>query len=100
MLTRDPDVRPAFHNELRGLDIRMVSNGGVAPRQIRVVVTFHALAAISQTEIEDLPTALQCFERFEARIEAGASAKFGRIGPEIGEYEGVPTFLLMTGDPL
>jgi hypothetical protein len=100
LLTGDPDTRPAFHNQLRGLDFRMVSNGDAAPRQIRIVITFQALAAISRTEVEDIPTALQCFERFQARIEAGASAKFGRIGPNVSEFEGIPTFLLMTDDPM
>ncbi|MCP4615052.1 MAG: hypothetical protein GY844_01320 [Bradyrhizobium sp.] len=89
-LTREFDVRPVFHRELRGLDFRMVSNGDAAPRQIRVVITFQALAAASRTEIEDLPTALQCFARLRSKIEAGASAKFGRIGPGIDQYQGVP----------
>ena len=103
-LMRDPHFKPVFHKKLRGLAIQMVSQivsqGDEAPRPIRVIVTFQALASMSETHIEVLPAALQCLERLRERIEIAASVKFDRIGPNIEEYEGVPTFLSMTGDSI
>jgi hypothetical protein len=94
------DSKPFFHDRLRGVGFRMHANGKGTIREVRVVVTYHALAEIGQAKIVHFPDALECFESLRERIEAAASEKFDLIDPEIQAFEGLPTVLLMTGDPI
>jgi hypothetical protein len=96
----DSENKPAFHDTLRGVSFHMVSKNGEAPQHIRVVVTYEALAAVSGSEITDLPAALECFEKLRERLEAAANTKLNRIRADIEAFEGIPTFLLMTGEPI
>lgn len=99
-LIADPGVKPIYDDRLRGIGFQMVSNNGVAAKPVRVVVTVHALADLIHAEVNDSSTAAEAFERRRAAIEAAATVKFDRIGPAIQPYQGMPTFLLMTGDPI
>lgn len=99
-LVGHPDVEPVFHRSLRGIAFVMLSNEMSAAQQVRVVVTLQALAQFCIHPVDDPPISLQCFDRFRKRIEDAASAKFERIDSQIQEYEGIPTFMLMTGDPI
>ena len=99
-LVGDRGSQPFLHTGLRGVGFVMVANGGGPPQRVRVVVTFEALAEAAHVKIIRFPTALACFESLRDRVEAAASRKFDRIGPALQEFEGVPTILLMTGDPV
>lgn len=99
-LIADSACKPIYHDRLRGMSFQMVSNGGTAAQPVRVVVTVHALADLAHAKVDDSSTAAKAFENLRAAIEAAASVKFDRIGPTIQPYEGMPTFLLMTGDPI
>ena len=83
-----------------GVGFGMVTNGGASPQPVRVVVTFEALAGAGHVNIIRFPAALACFESLRSRVEAAASTKFDRIGPRVQAFEGLPTILLMTGDPM
>jgi hypothetical protein len=79
----------------------MIASGGGTRERVRVVVTFEALAAADHLiEINRFPIALAHFDGLRSRVEAAASRKFDRIDHEIEAFEGVPTLLLMTGDPM
>ncbi len=98
-LVGDSRSQPFLHRGLRGVGIGMVANGGGSREQVRVVVTFEALAEASRaSEITRFAVALACFDSFRPRIEAAASRKFDRIGPALQAFEGIPTILLTTGD--
>ncbi|MEW6394995.1 MAG: hypothetical protein AB1582_10640 [Pseudomonadota bacterium] len=96
----DPNFEPTFHPRLRGIAFRMMSKEDQAHCKVRVIVTLHALAEMDRTSVDNETTALECFKRFRGRIEAAASIKFGLLGPRVEEFEGLPTFLLMTGDKI
>ena len=97
-LIGDPEFKPLFDSKLRGVAFQMKANDSL--RNVRVVVTYHALSDINEAEIMNFPVALECLKSFRDRIEAAASMKFDRIGLGVSEWEGFPTVLLMTGDPL
>ena len=100
-LVGDPVSQPFLHVGLHGVGFGMIAHGGESLKRVRIVVTFQALAEIGHTdEIIGFPVALACFDGFRNRIEVAASQKFDRIGPALQEFEGVPTVLLMTGDPI
>ena len=99
-LVGDAGFQPFLHKRLRGIGFAMNANGGGPPQRVRVVVTFEALAEASHVNIIRFPTALACFDTLRSRVEAAASTKFDRIGPGLQEFEGIPTVLLMTGDPI
>jgi len=99
-LTADSGVKPVYDDRLRGMSFRMVSNGAAAPQPVRVVVTVQALADLVHANVDDCSAATEAFDHLRAATEAAATVKFDRIGPAIQPYEGVPTFLLMTGDPI
>jgi hypothetical protein len=99
-LVGDPGCQPFLHGRLRGVGFGMIANGDESLQRVRVVVTFHALAEMSHVyEIICFPVALDRFRSFRDRIEAGASRKFDRIASRLQDYDGLPTVLLMTGDP-
>lgn len=99
-LVGDAGFQPFLHKGLRGVGFAMNANGGGPLQRVRVVVTFEALAEASHVDIIRFPTALACFHTLRSRVEAAASTKFDRIGRGLQEFEGVPTVLLMTGDPI
>jgi hypothetical protein len=99
-LISNSDFKPIYDNRLRGISFRMASNSGGDQQQVRVVVTVHALADLAHAGINDSSAAAEAFERLRKAIEAAASIKFDRIGARLQPYEGIPTFLLMTGDPI
>jgi len=99
-LVGDPKSQPFLHRGLRGVGFAMVTNGGGPREQVRVVVTFEALAEAGHVEIIRFPEALACFDTLRSRVEAAASTKFDRIGPEVQPFEGLPTILLMTGEAM
>jgi hypothetical protein len=97
-LTSDRDLEPFFDRKLQGVGFQMKANGAAKP--IRIIVTCHALADMQRTEFMNASAALACFRTFRDRIEAAAVAKLARVGVSSSEYEGLPTVLLMTGDPI
>ena len=99
-LVSDPESKPFLHGGLRAVGFGMIAHGGESLQRVRVIVTFEALAEVSNVNINRFLAALECFRSFRNRLEAAASVKFDRIGPSVEEYEGLPTVLLMTGDPM
>jgi hypothetical protein len=99
-LIADAGSKPVYDDRLRGMSFQMVSNNGADLQQVRVVVTVQALADLAHADVDDSSTAADAFEHLRAAIESAASVKFDRIGPRIEPYQGMPTFLLMTGDPI
>lgn len=72
---------------------------GVLPEAIQVFVTFEALAALTEMSILSESAARECFDFNRAKIEAAASNKFDQNRAP-SRYEGWPTVLLMSGDPV
>lgn len=99
-LTGEPGFKPFFHRKLQAIGFQMKATENGALRHVRVIVTYHALADINHAEIMDFQAALECLRRFQDRIETAASKKFDRIGRDVSDYEGFPTVLLMTSDPI
>ena len=99
-LVGDPESKQFLHGGLRAVCFGMIAHGGESLQRVRVIVTFEALAEVSHVNIIRFPAALEGFRSFRGRIEAAASVKFDRIGPKVEEYEGLPTVLLMTSDPM
>jgi hypothetical protein len=99
-LIGDPKSHPFLHRGLRGVGFGMIAGGGGSREQVRVVVTFEALAEAGHVNIIRFPDALACFETIRSRVETAASTKFDRIGPRLQAFEGVPTILLMTGEAM
>ena len=99
-LIADSGFKPIYDDRLRGMSFQMVSNDAAAPRPVRVIVTVQALADLLRAKVDEPSTAAEAFEHLRAAIEAAATVKFDRIGPAIQPYQGMPTFLLMTGDPI
>jgi hypothetical protein len=99
-LVGDARSQPFLHKGLRGVGFAMLTDGDASPERVRVIVTWEALAQATHVNIIRFPVALACFDSLRIKVEAAASKKFGRIGPEIEAFEGVPTLLLMTSDPM
>jgi Protein of unknown function (DUF1488) len=85
-----------IHPELRALGFWMTVKGAVPVRPVRVFVSYEALADL---DIRDLAAAVEHFDKFRTRIEAAASDKFDRVGPDAEKYEGMPTIRL-NNDPI
>jgi Protein of unknown function (DUF1488) len=86
------------HSELRAVGFWMTVKGSNPVQPVRVFVSYEALADLDPSNIRDLASAFERFERFRARIEAAASDKFDRHGPDAEKYEGMPTIRLTTND--
>ena len=86
------------HGELRAIGFWMIVKGATPIKPVRVFVSYEALAQLDPFDIRDLASAFEHFERFRARIEAAASDKFDRHGPDADKYEGMPTIRLTTND--
>lgn len=99
-LTGNCDIKPTFHPTLNGIAFGMFGSVNNATLQVRVVVTLQALAQFANAPIDTPPVALECFESFRNSFELAASAKFDRINLRIEKFEGVATFMLLTGDPI
>jgi hypothetical protein len=69
-------------------------------RPVRVFVSYEALADLDPANVRDLAAAFEHFDRFRERIEAAASDKFDRDGPDAEKYEGMPTIRLTRRDSL
>ncbi len=67
---------------------------------IRVIVTFQALEGSIVSSVVSVTDAFRRFDAIRDRVETAASAKYDRIADSIQEYEGVKTFLIITGDPM
>jgi hypothetical protein len=79
------------HSELRAIGFWMTVKGAVPVRPVRVFVSHEALADLDPSNIRDLAAAFEHFDRFRSRVEAAASDKFDRDGPDAEKYEGMPT---------
>jgi hypothetical protein len=98
-LVDDFDFKPTPHERLRGISFLMQASNRQHDRQrVRVIVTLQALASLSEAKVDDMSTALESFEMLRDKLAAAAASKYSQIGSQIQDYEGVPTFLLMTGD--
>jgi Protein of unknown function (DUF1488) len=86
------------HSELRAVGFWMTVKGSNPVQPVRVFVSYEALADLDPSNIRDLAAAFDHFDRFSARIEAAASEKFDRLGPDAEKYEGMPTIRLTTND--
>jgi hypothetical protein len=99
-LVGDAQSQPFLHNGLRGVGFAMIASGGGSRGNVRVIVTFEALAEAGHVGIIRFPETLACFDVLRSRVEAAASTKFDRIGPAVQPFEGVPTILVMTGEAI
>ena len=90
--------KPIPHSELRAVGFWMTVEGSNPVQPVRVFVSYEALADLDPSNIRDLAAAFDHFDRFLARIEAAASEKFDRLGPDAEKYEGMPTIRLTTND--
>lgn len=85
-------------SELRAIGFWMTVKGAAPVRPVRVFVSYEALAQLDPFDIRDLAAAFEHFDRFRSRIEAAASDKFDRDGPDAENYEGMLTIRLTTND--
>ncbi|SFI60854.1 DUF1488 family protein [Bradyrhizobium sp. Gha] len=99
-LVVDGKAKAVAHGELRAIGFWMIVKDASPIRPVRVFVSYEALAQLDPFDIRDLASAFEHFERFRARIEAAASDKFDRAGPDAEKYEGMPTIRLTTNDPI
>jgi Protein of unknown function (DUF1488) len=99
-LVGDEKSKGAAHSELRAIGFWMSVKGAHPVQSVRVFVSFEALAELEPANIRDLAAAFAHFDKFRARIEAAASEKFDRDGPDAEKYEGMPTIRLTTNDPI
>src|SRR5215831_14854115 len=99
-LAADGKGKAVAHSELRAIGFWMTVKGGVPVRPVRVFVSYEALAQLDPFDIRDLASAFEHFDRFRSRIEAAASDKFDRDGPDADKYEDMPTIRLTTNDPI
>jgi hypothetical protein len=97
-LVADRRGKAVAHGELRAIGFWMTVQGAIPVRPVRVFISYEALAQLDPFDIRDLASAFERFERFRARIEAAASDKFDRHGPDAEKYEGMPTIRLTTND--
>jgi hypothetical protein len=87
-----------IHSELRALGFWMTVKGAVPVRPVRVFVSYEALADLDPSNFRDLAAAVE--HKFRTRIEAAASDKFDRVGPDAEKYEGMLTVRLSNNDPI
>jgi Protein of unknown function (DUF1488) len=86
------------HGDHRAVGFWMTVGGTIPLQPVRIFVSYEALAQLDPLDIRDFAAAFQQFERFRARIEATASEKFDREGPDPEKYEGMPTVRLTSND--
>ena len=99
-LVSDSKGKAVAHGELRAIGFWMIVRGASPIKPVRVFVSYEALAELDPFDIRDFASAFEHFESFRARIEAAASDKFDRDGPDAEKYEGMPTVRLTTHDPI
>jgi hypothetical protein len=72
---------------------------GRTPNQpVRVLVSYEALSQFDPTNVRDLHSALENFDRFRSHVESAASRKFDRTGFDPDKYEGMPAIRLTIDD--
>ncbi|MGY8681979.1 DUF1488 family protein [Bradyrhizobium sp. UFLA05-153] len=98
-LAADGKGKAVAHGELRAIAFWMTVKGAAPVQPVRVFVSYEALAQLDPFD-RDFAAAFKHFERFRARIEAAASDKFDRDGPDADKYEGMPAIRLTTSDPI
>ncbi|MCP3459331.1 MULTISPECIES: DUF1488 family protein [unclassified Bradyrhizobium] len=96
-LATDGKGKAVAHSELRSW---MTVKGTVPVQPVRVFVSYEALAQLDPFDIRDFAAAFEHFERFRTRIEAAASDKFDRDGPDADKHEGMLAIRLTTNDPI
>ena len=99
-LISDGKSNAVLHSELRAIGFWMTVKGANPVQPVRVFVSYEALAELDPTNIRDLAAAFEHFDRFRSRIEAAASEKFERVGPDAEKYEGMQTVRLTTDDAI
>ena len=99
-LVSDGKGKAVAHGELRAIGFWMSVKGTVPVRPVRVFVSYEGLAQLDPFDVRDFAAAFEHFYRFRSRIEAAASDKFDRDGPDAEKYEGRPAIRLTTNDPI
>jgi hypothetical protein len=99
-LVGDGKSKGVAHSELRAIGFWMSVKGSLPIQPVRVFVSFEALAELEPANIGDLAAAFDHFDKFRARIEAAASDKFDRDGPDAEKYEGMQTVRLSVNDAI
>jgi hypothetical protein len=99
-LEGDGKGKAVTHSELRAIGFWMSVKGARPVQPVRVFVSYEALAQLDPTNIRDLAAAFDHFDRFRDRIEAAASEKFDRQGPDAEKYEAMQTVRLTTHDAI
>ena len=97
-LVSDVQSKPVLHSDLQALGFWMSIQGRTPVQPVRIYVTYDALAELDPTNVGDLYAALENFDRLRGQIEAAASTKFDRLGPDADKYEGLPGILITTDD--
>jgi hypothetical protein len=99
-LVSDGKIKAVAHSELRAIGFWMIVRGSNPVQPVRIFVSYEALAELDPANIRDLAAAFEHFDRFQARIEAAATDKFDREGPDAEKYEGMPTIRLTSRDAI
>jgi hypothetical protein len=97
-LVSDGKSKAVPHSELQAIGFWMTVKGAHPVQPVRVFVSYEALADLDPTNVRDLPAASEHFDKYRTRIEAAASDKFDRDGPDAEKYEGMPTIRLTSRD--
>jgi len=100
LLVGDEKSKGVAQSELRAIGFWMSVKGVHPVQSVRVFVSFEALAELEPTDIRDLAAAFEHFDRFRMRVEAAASKKFDRDGPDADKYEGMQTVRLTAADEI
>ena len=97
-LIADPRSKGVAHGELRAIGFWMTVKASNPVQPVRVFVSHESLFQLDPYDIRDVAAAFKSFDQFRAGIEAAASDKFDRLGPDAEKYEGLPTIRLTTND--
>ena len=85
-IVSDGNGKAVTHGELRALGFWMTVKEATPIKPVRVFVSYEVLAQLDPFDVQDLASAFERFERFRARIEAAASYKFDRHGPDADKW--------------
>ncbi len=97
-LVSDPKSKPLAHSKSRAIGFWMSVEGRTPVQPVRVLVSYEALSEMDPTNVRDLHSALENFDRFRSQVESAASRKFDSYGFDGEKYEGMQAIRLTTDD--
>ena len=97
-LVSDRQSKPLSHSNSRSFGFWMSVEGRAPIQAVRVLVSYEALSELDPTNLRDLQSSLEYFDRFRSEIDTAANRKFDRYGFDAQNYEGVPAIRLTSDD--